>query len=228
MRLTAVLLVATAVAAAGDSLPPSAATAPLKPLQEFIGVWKGVGQVERGSNRGAWIEQADWHWKFADGGAAIVFAAPESKHLVEGRISKAEGARQFSLTAKLPTGQAHYSGTLDVDGALVFAADPPAADAPKRISIRLRAEGARMVVLLERGVGDGFARIAEIGYTRVGSDFGKGSNGPECIVTGGAGTIPVAYKGTTYYVCCSGCKELFEAEPEKILAEYRERKKLPK
>ena len=37
-----------------------------------------------------------------------------------------------------------------------------------------------------------------------------GSTAPECIVTGGKGTIPVGFGGKTYYVCCSGCKELFD------------------
>ena len=43
------------------------------------------------------------------------------------------------------------------------------------------------------------------------------------VVTGGAGNISVSYAGKTYYVCCSGCKELFDAEPEKVIAEYHAR-----
>ncbi|MBV9126060.1 MAG: YHS domain-containing protein [Planctomycetes bacterium] len=46
----------------------------------------------------------------------------------------------------------------------------------------------------------------------------------ECIVTGGLGTIPVSYKGITYYVCCTGCKQAFEDNPEKILKEAAKRK----
>ncbi len=51
-----------------------------------------------------------------------------------------------------------------------------------------------------------------------------GDSYPVCIVTEGRGTIPVTYGGKTYYVCCSGCKDLFEEEPEAILAEAAERK----
>jgi YHS domain-containing protein len=36
-------------------------------------------------------------------------------------------------------------------------------------------------------------------------------------VTGGLGTIAVSYKGQTYYVCCGGCKDAFEADPEKYV-----------
>jgi YHS domain-containing protein len=42
-------------------------------------------------------------------------------------------------------------------------------------------------------------------------------------VTGGKGTIPVTYQGETYYVCCTGCRDLFNDDPETVLAEYRER-----
>jgi YHS domain-containing protein len=69
-----------------------------------------------------------------------------------------------------------------------------------------------------------FDRLAEIGYTRLGVRFAAGDSFPECIVTGGRGTIAVSHAGMTYYVCCSGCKEAFDDDPAGILAEYRERK----
>jgi YHS domain-containing protein len=30
--------------------------------------------------------------------------------------------------------------------------------------------------------------------------------------------MPVAYEGKTYYVCCTGCKEAFLADPKAFLA----------
>ena len=45
------------------------------------------------------------------------------------------------------------------------------------------------------------------------------------MVTGGAASIPVSYKGKTYYVCCTGCKQAFDDDPEGILAEYESRLK---
>jgi YHS domain-containing protein len=43
------------------------------------------------------------------------------------------------------------------------------------------------------------------------------------VVTGGAGTISVTHKGQTYYVCCTGCQQAFEDDPEGVLAEYAAR-----
>ena len=49
--------------------------------------------------------------------------------------------------------------------------------------------------------------------------FAAGESYPPCIVTEGRGTIQVSYKGKSYWVCCSGCKDLFNDNPEAILAE---------
>jgi YHS domain-containing protein len=213
--------------------PAKNETGPLESLQDLVGGWKGVGQPERGSTRGAWTEQSDWRWDFTGKKPAILFAAPAGKHLVEGRITAGD-AGKFHLEAKATDGKLRpFTGERDAEGTLTFTADKTDASAanstesvPQRLTLRLRAEGARLVVLLERRTGgEQFARLAEVGYTRVGSNFGQGSGGPECVVTGGAGTMTVTYKGKTYYVCCTGCKDLFEAEPEKTLAEYEARKK---
>ena len=32
----------------------------LQEIQEFIGQWKGVGQLKRGSTQGGWIEESLW------------------------------------------------------------------------------------------------------------------------------------------------------------------------
>ena len=97
---------------------------------------------------------------------------------------------------------------------------------PARIALRFVAGGDRLLVLYERkgSVGDQLVRLAEVGYTRKGSDFGKGSTGPECIVTGGLGTIEVSYDGQTYYVCCTGCRDYFNDNPVEAIADYKARK----
>ncbi|MGH7134575.1 MAG: YHS domain-containing protein [Pirellulales bacterium] len=38
------------------------------------------------------------------------------------------------------------------------------------------------------------------------------------------GTIAVEYQGKKYYVCCTGCRDLFNDDPEGVLAEFCERK----
>ena len=78
---------------------------------------------------------------------------------------------------------------------------------------------------LERHIaGEQYARLAEVGYTRQGGNFASGNGLPECIVTGGRATSSLQHEGQTVYVCCSGCREAFLADPDGILAEYATRR----
>ena len=69
-----------------------------------------------------------------------------------------------------------------------------------------------------------FAKVYQVGATKKGVAFAAGETGPECVVSGGKGTIMVSYKGQNYYVCCSGCREAFQDNPEKFIKEFNERK----
>ena len=66
-----------------------------------------------------------------------------------------------------------------------------------------------------------------MGATREGESLAGAakSNAPECVVSGGLGTMKVMHKGETYYVCCSGCLEAFKDDPEKYIKEFKEKKK---
>lgn len=221
----AVVAAAAPEATKNDAGP--AADPALQPLQDFVGKWKGVGQVRRGSTQGAWIEESDWRWDFKKGHASIVFAAPQSKHLVEGKITAAAGSNppKLTLTAKTAGGATiEYAGVRDSeDDSVTFTNDDAPEGAPQRVVLRFAAEKKRLVAALERriGGGDSYTRLAEVGYTREGSNFGKdGGGGPVCIVTGGSAEIAVSYNGKTYYVCCTGCKDLFNDDPAKFVAAY--------
>lgn len=214
---------------ADDADSTAADKAALSKLQILVGEWKGVGQLRRGKRSdGDWAEQSSWAWQFTDGRAAIVFSAPEGKYLSAGRITPGDESGSFVLTGTLPDGQTEelFRGTLDDDGRLVLKADgEPSADRPAQVTLRTVAEGDRLLVLYEKKAGkSSYSRLAEVGYTRKGSSFGKGGSGPECVVTGGYGTMTVEYQGKTYYVCCTGCRDLFNADPEGVLADFRARK----
>ena len=133
-----------------------------------------------------------------------------------------------SCTASASSGGADvtYAGSQAEDGQLVLSAEKPPADLPDRISLRIVASGDRLVMLYERrsNISDRFTRLAEVGYTKKGSAFGQGGGQPECVVTGGLGTITVTYKGESYFVCCTGCRDMFQEDPAGVLADYRERK----
>ena len=53
----------------------------------------------------------------------------------------------------------------------------------------------------------------------------KGKKGPECVVSGGLGTMAVTYKGRTFYVCCGGCRDAFNDNPEQFIKAFDAKKK---
>ncbi len=222
------LLLVALVALTLEADQPDTATngkAELSKLQDYVGGWRGVGQVRRGSSRGAWSEKADWAWKFEDDAVSLTFDVKDSQYFESGELTAVEGDSAFQLKAKSKDQSLTYVGKLDADGRLVLLGEGVPADKPARISLRQVAGGKRMLMLFERRIGDDrFQRLAEVGYTREGSSFGKGTNYIECVVTGGVGTMPVKFEGKTYYVCCTGCRDYFNDDPAAVMADYRERK----
>lgn len=204
----------------------------LTAFQAYVGEWKGVGLPRRGSNQGAWTEEAQWAWRFTDQHAELAAEVSNGHFYSALRLQPDTKPGQFRLIAvaadQPPTAKddEQFAGTVDADGKLALTAVGEAKpNRPARITIRVVANGDRLVVLYERRAGEQFARLAEVGYTRKGSSFAvAGSDPHECIVTGGHGTIAVEYKGNTYYFCCTGCRDLFKQDPEGVLAEYRKRK----
>ncbi len=226
------LVLAARLAGAADGTAQTARDKQaLAPLQAFVGQWRGVGQPKRGSNQGAWTEATDWAWRFDDGRAELVAELADDKYYARFRLQPGDAPGRFVLLAE-PTGTdgaatagQRFSGSREGDS-LVMTDDAAPADRPARIAMRLVAGGDRLLVLYEKRAGQqSFARLAEVGSTRKGSSFAKNAaSGPECVVTGGLGTIAVEHAGKKYYVCCTGCRDLFNEDPESVLAEYRARK----
>jgi YHS domain-containing protein len=201
----------------------------LRPLAAMVGPWRGAGQPVRGSARGAWSESGKWTWSIEKNSAALVFTIEKGKHLNSLTIRRGGVAGQLSMLAVLPDGAStRLAGSLAQDGKRwIFVSESRDApdDRPARITLT-PLHDTRFLVLLEKATESPtrFDRLAEIGYTRQGVRFAAGDSFPECIVTGGRGTIAVSHAGKTYHVCCSGCKDAFDDDPAGILAEYRERK----
>jgi YHS domain-containing protein len=225
--LVAVLFSNFAWAADAPSTGRRANQAALKPYGSLVGGWRrGVGQVERGRTKGSWIEDADWAWKLTPDSAALEGKIAKGKYLKSLLIHPGKEPHSVVADAVLADGSKRtFSGTGEAQKPLVLTADS-AGEGLRRITISVLHD-TRLVVLLEaqEPASKRYYRLGEVGYTREGVSFAVGESGPVCIVTEGRGTIAINYKGKTYYVCCSGCKDLFNENPEAILAEAAERQK---
>jgi YHS domain-containing protein len=201
--------------------------AALKPYGSLVGGWRrGVGQVERGRTKGSWIEDADWAWKLTPDSAALEGKFTRGKYLRSLLIRPGNEPNTFVADAVLADGSMRtFTGKGEAQKPLVLTADAPG-EGLRRITIS-PLHDTRLVVLLEaqEPASKRYYRLGEVGYTREGVSFAVGESGPVCIVTEGRGSIAINYKGKTYYVCCSGCKDLFNENPEAILAEAAERQK---
>ena len=196
-------------------------------LRDFVGEWRGVGQVRRGSTKGAWIERSTWIWKITPQHASLNFISKQSHVFQRGELRPERKPEWFLLNATASESglTTQYMGKFDKHSRLVLTAEKPARNMPARVTLRLVAKGNRLITLYERQTASGrFLRLSEVGYTRRGSDFGKQAGFIECVVSGGKGTIPVTSGGKTYYVCCGGCRDYFQSNAREVLQEYRERK----
>jgi YHS domain-containing protein len=198
----------------------------LEPLAGLVGNWRGVGMVQRNVQKGAWKEAADWSWKLTRDSAALELKLEEGKYLKSAVVRPGPKSGEFSVEATLADGSSRtFVGTFNDRKQLVATASGKPGDGPGRITLS-PLHDTRFLMLLEAPEGArNWKRLGEVGYTREGVAFAAGDSAPVCIVTGGRGTIAVKHKGETYYVCCSGCKQLFDDDPEGVIAQAKAKKK---
>ncbi|MES2792032.1 MAG: hypothetical protein V4719_20625 [Planctomycetota bacterium] len=222
------LALATAEEPASKPLSPEAKAAAQTALGEFnglIGGWRGSAQPVRNSTKGAWLEKAEWVWDIKKDAVALRYQIKDGQALQDARLTFDPEQKTYHLAATLPDKSAReYTGKLD-GKKLVLDSEPDATGFVHRITVT-QLNDKRTLVLSEKrpAAGERFTRVVEVGYTREGTNLAvEGAGEPECIVSGGKGTMQVTYKGKTYWVCCSGCRDAFNDAPEGILAEAAER-----
>ncbi len=235
------LLAITCLLIAADTSPPAdvrEVVAELQPWRLLIGEWRGIGQPRRGSARDTWQEQGQVQWELKQPPCGIRWQATDSrlwKELLFTAGPRPTGPEATPLEVRVQepddtvrTYRGRQQGTRWVLES-VTAADPPSPDVYRLTLTWLNDD--RFVVLSEKRAARQtfYQRVAEVAYQRQGTKLAaRDSSGPECVVTGGVGTIAVSHAGRTYYVCCTGCKEAFEQDPVAILKEWAERKEQAK
>ncbi len=201
----------------------------LKEYAPLVGSWRGVGQVARGRAKGAWSESAAWAWKLTGDSAGLEITVKKGKYLKAGVLRPGKEPDTFVFKATLADGTSStFAGAAVGDNKrLVLTADAKApASGVRRVSFT-PLHGTRLLVLLEAEDPEThiFSRLGEVGYSREGVAFAAVDSYPLCVVTEGRGTIKVSYKGKTYWVCCTGCRDLFNDDPESALATAAAREK---
>ena len=222
--------VRSAEPATSASLSPAQKAAIQGELEHWnglVGEWRGVGQVMRNSNKDSWQETGAWVWEIKKDRVAIRYDVKEGKHLSSALLTFDPSKKLYRLTATLPDKTERlYTGT-KTGNKLALESPADKAGIVHQISITALNEKRTLVLYQTRKTEQEiYTRLAEVGYTRQGTKLAiEGEGEPECIVSGGKGTSTIVYQGTTYYFCCSGCRDAFNADPEGILAEAAQRAK---
>jgi YHS domain-containing protein len=226
------LLLSSALSA--DPAPRTDAKEPFRPLTPLVGEWKCSGRADD-KDRTFWSEKAVWAWKFKGDDAWMTVAFEKGKHFTGGELRYEHKAKQFSL--KLTTtekAEQEFVGTIGEGKQKepVLTLERTEGDTVHQVTLTVLHGNRHLFQLSSRPkTVESFTRHYLIGATKEGEAFADEAKGPECIVSGGKGTISVTHKGTTYYVCCSGCRDEFKDDPEKYIklaAEKKEKKEKDK
>jgi hypothetical protein len=222
-------LLLTGADAPKPELPKTAKDA-LQPFNVLVGSWRGSGVPEGTKEEreaGAWSETAEWVWQFKEQDAWLAVSFAKGKYFSKGELRYTPEKDQVRFTLKLTTpdkSTATFVGSLvEKDKVQVLAldrTDGPAGE-EQRLVFSLLHHNRHLYRLETRPAGTtvSFTKKWQVGATKEGVPFADVPKGPECIVSGGVGTIKVTYKGKDYWVCCTGCRDAFKDDPEKFIKE---------
>ena len=197
----------------------------LKAFNEYVGQWKGNGET-KAPKAEIWKESAEWAWDLKGPEPALKIKVTGGKQLAEGTLKYLPDKKKFHVAAVgVDKKDQVYVGEIKARK-LVLTHEDAATKDKYTIEMSTNNDGARFVynvAVQRKGVGIA-RRLAEVGLSKEGVSLAGGKKN-ECIVTGGLGTMTVSFNGKTYYVCCSGCRDEFNANPKKYVEEYEKSKK---
>jgi hypothetical protein len=200
----------------------------LQALNDFIGRWKGAGGPEkpRPDPKESWNETIEWIWRFKGDDAWLVMTIKNGRHLQGGEMRFLPEKQRYQMTATTKDGKKLvYEGQLK-DEILTLERTDAEKKEVQRLVMNLAGDGVRFIYRHDhKAVGRTvFVRDYQVGSSKEGESLAATEKKNECVVTGGLGKTTVMYKGTTYYVCCSGCRDAFMENPEKYIKEFQARK----
>lgn len=206
---------------------------PREALQAFgdmIGEWRCTGEpngTREEIQKGFWTEKMSWEWQFKDKDAWLKVAFDKGKHFTGGELRYVPEKDHFTLTlttvakekwtflGSIETGEKTKTATFDRTGDKVA----------QRLVFILLHDNVYNYRFEEKTPDRALFKLKwKVLATKEGEAFASGTGKPECVVSGGTGTTPVSYMGKTYYVCCSGCRDEFNADPAKYVKEFEAKK----
>jgi YHS domain-containing protein len=194
----------------------------VKELQDFMGNWNLEGTQKTGAKTEAWKEKIEWSWNLKDQMRSIkvTFAEGKGKYFSKGEMTYALDKKKYVLTlVDKDKKEQVYEGDLLKSGGLKLERKDEKTGDVNRLTLNTLSDGVRFSLKMEKQEGGKglFSSAFQMVGNKDGESLAGGTKKPECIVTGGAASIAVSYQGKTYFVCCSGCRDAFNENPEKFV-----------
>ncbi len=225
----------TAQTGQADDSPGRDIPAAFAPFEYLVGRWKGQGVPKDNPAQRfrGWSESHAWAWIFTKGKPTGLSVAIEGgKVLAAGKLTYDADRNRYRLEGTEPKpggGPIAFEGALDRLGKTLVLDEvrsTPGAGPHRgsmRLSLRPNGNFIRYTMWLDRKDPGAvqFSHAIEVGLTKEGESFAagsaSGSDRPKCIVTGGAASMTMTYQGRTFPICCTGCRDEFNENPEKYI-----------
>lgn len=225
----AVVGVGEAADAVGKEKSPREA---LQAVHDLVGKWSGTGTpfgTREERDRGYWKETIDWKWQFKGQDAWLRADIDKGKHYTRFELRYLPKKDGYELKAWTAVGKQEqtFEGKLARKLLTVSRQDEKTKQGQRLVFSLLHSN--RHLVTYETKAANHtvYTRVYQVGATLQGVPFASEDGKPECVVSGGLGTMAVMHKGKTYYVCCTGCRDEFKENPEKYIKEAEAKAKKP-
>ena len=204
------------------------------PFEYLVGQWNGNAMPKDNPAKQfrGWPEKHTWAWFFDQGKPAGLKVTIEGgKILATGKLTYDPARRHYRLEGIEPKprgGPIAFEGALEETGRILVLERVAVAGVPTkkpgrmRLSLRPNANFVRYTMTQDLQDPDAvqFTRMIEVGLTKEGESFAAGAvaaERPKCIVTGGTATMTTNFQGRSIPLCCTGCLDEFNGDPEKYL-----------
>lgn len=217
----------------------------LKPLQVMLGNWRGTTRKEYGDSKAVDLHEWIWDLQTDREQPALVLNSDKSPYFKTARLTWIAETQTFALSATDREDVAReYTGDYtdpvhEIVGPddkmhrvfrleLTQTADSAQQEGGETWQVAFaQQENDRYLLQVDKRRGQAaFRRYDTVSTQREGTSFALSDSDygdKTCIISQGLGTIAVSHKGKTFWVCCSGCKSAFEAEPEVWIARAAQR-----
>ena len=192
----------------------------LQEIGEFIGQWNLTAETKASGKLVSWKQSVTVNWKFKGEDSWLAVEIKDGKKDPAGELRFNPEKKNYTLKLiDKDKKETTYVGEFKRGKLTLESKDDKTKDVVK-LMLNTISEGIRLNMVMETqsgGSGPYETLYKAVGNKEGESLAGGGAKKPECIVTGGTATIAVSYNGKTYYVCCSGCRDEFNANPQKYI-----------